>query len=450
MKNFFSKKVLGCIALAVVCVMLGTVIGSSQPTAQADEVVLTSPFTEAVAKVHDSVVGVNNYQIMNNNSYGNYGNYGDFGGFGYGFPFGYFGFGDGGYGGYGYGGNGNGNGRGSQGTAKEVQYASGSGVVIAENYVLTNHHVVEGASSLKVSVVGDQGGDPTLYEATVVADDADLDVAVLYVPGLNLAPVTLGDSDALQLGDWAICIGNPLGFTGTVTAGIISGLDREIEGDGTTTDKYGRTTNVVNKMIQTDAAINSGISGGGMFNTAGELVGIPTLKYSGSRYTNSAAIENVGMCIPINEAKAVIDEALKADVSGIQEKAPQTAGDDQLESGNDLKGKPRMGVTVTTLNGAASGGTLPNGAYVISVEEGTPADKAGVKAGDIIVEVEGQVISSVTEMMNLLSSKQEGDQVAVKVFRPATVEDAENGRISTDGEYVDLTVTLAIVDAVNQ
>ena len=144
--------------------------------------------------------------------------------------------------------------------------------MVAKNYVLTNYHVVDGASSLKISVLKDGDDEPTLYDATVAASDANKDVAVLYVPDLPLEPVELGDSDQLVVGDWAICIGNPGNgagsvMTGTVTAGIISALDREIESDSESVDRIGRKSTAVNTMIQTDTAINSGNSGGGMFNS---------------------------------------------------------------------------------------------------------------------------------------------------------------------------------------
>jgi len=423
MKKLMSKKLMGYIALALVCVLAGTAIGTLQPAASAETqtVVLTSPFTEAISKVRNSVVGVNNYQIVSNygNSYG-YGYNDPFGGL---FPWGYFGYGNGG-------GYGNGYGNTQPDTGREVKYGSGSGVVIAKEYVLTNFHVVDGASSLKISVDGDQDN---LYEAAVAASDSEKDVAVLYVPGLELEPVELGDSDQLTVGDWAICIGNPIGFTGTVTAGIVSALNREIPGDGTTTDKYGRTSKVVNTMIQTDAAINNGNSGGGMFNTAGQLVGIPTLKYSGTRYSNSASVESIGMCIPINEAKDVIDEALKADMSALKAEA-------ENKDTGDLKGKPRMGVSVRTVTG---NGVLPNGVLVVSVEENSPAANAGLQPNDIMVEVNGQVIKNVSEEMAIVSQLKEGDEVQVKVFR---MTDTNTG----DGEYIDLTVKLAMLDDVHQ
>ena len=423
MRKIMSKKVLGYIALALVCVFAGTMMGTTlKATADEQTVVLTSPFTEAVAKARDSVVGVNNYQIVNNN-YGGYN--------GYDFPWSYFGFGNGYGNNYGYN---------QPESSEEVKYGSGSGVVIAKEYVLTNYHVVDDAHSLKISIGDDE---KNLYDASVAAFDEDKDVAVLYVPGLPLDPVELGDSDALQIGDWVVNIGNAIGFTGTATAGIVSGINREIPGDGNSVDKYGRATKVVNKMIQTDAAINSGNSGGGMFNTAGQLVGIPTLKYCGTRYSSNAAIESIGMCIPVNEAKDVIEQALTGEKPEVAKDDSSTAN---TNSSGDLTGKPRMGVTVSTVPDTQ--GSLPRGVYVVEVQKDGPADAAGIQAGDIMVEINGQVITSVSEEVEILSKLREGDEVSVKVFRPATVRG--KGNVSTAGEYIDLTVKLAIVDGLAQ
>ena len=425
MRKILNHKTLGIIALALVCVFAGTVIGSGRPAANAEEkVVLTSPFTEAIAIARDSVVGVNNYQIVNNYGSG-YDNY---------FPWSYFGgFGNGYGNGYGYN---------QPESSEEVKYGSGSGVVIAKEYVLTNYHVVDSAHSLKISVDDDE---TNLYDATVAAYDADKDVAVLYVPGLPLDPVELGDSDELEIGDWVVNIGNPIGFTGTATAGIVSGINREIPGDGSTLDKYGRSTRIVNSMIQTDAAINSGNSGGGMFNTAGQLVGIPTLKYTGSRYSGNATVESIGMCIPINEAKDVIEKALSGQNEAAETAKDETKPEDAASTGG-LTGKPRMGIVVSNMRD--TNGQLPKGVYVSEVEAGSPAEKAGFKAGDIIVEVNGEIITTTEEEMAIVGQLKEGDEVAVKVFRPERV--TESGGISREGEYVDLTVTLAIIDNVAQ
>jgi len=447
MKKIFSKKVLGYIALAMVCVLAGTAIGLSRPADAAETVVLTSLFTEAIAKVRDSVVGVYNYQVVN--TYGN--------GYGYGNGSGsmnpwdifgdYFGYGYGNGNGYGNGrGNGNGNGNQQQ---QEVKYASGSGVVIAKDYVITNYHVVEGSSSLKISIGGD---DTNLYEATVAASDETKDVAVLHVPGLPLEPVEIGDSDTLMVGDWVVNIGNAIGFTGTVTAGIVSGLDREIASDSESVDRFGRKSTAINTMIQTDAAINSGNSGGGMFNTAGQLMGIPTLKYSGSRYTSGANIESIGMCIPINEAKDVIAQALngQTDFAGQSEQVGGEQPQDETEQVQKGRvGKPRLGVTVSSM--PSTSGMWPLGAYIVAVENGSPAEKAGLKPGDILVEMNGEVVTSNDDLMNGLDAFKEGDTVKVTVWRPAEVGNPENYEISRQGEYVEnIEVGLAMLDNVAQ
>ena len=452
MKKIFSKKVLGYIALALVCTLAGTALGMTRNAQAAETVVVTSPFTEAIAKVRDSVVGVYNYQLVNTYPNGSFGGYGNYGGYGlnpwdiFGDYFGY-GYGNGGNG-YGNGGNGNGYGNGGQ-QEKEVKYASGSGVVVAKEYVLTNYHVIDGSSSLKISIGGD---DSNLYEASVAASDADKDLAVLYVPGLPLEPVEIGDSDQLVVGDWAINIGNAIGFTGTVTAGIISALDREIESDtATQKDRYGRKSAVVNTMIQTDAAINSGNSGGGMFNTAGQLVGIPTLKYSGTRYSSGASVESIGMCIPINDAKDLISEALNdgnTAAEPVKEDA-EPAAESALQQNDNW---PKMGVTVPRGNQQiSSNGVWPNGAYIISVEAGGPAEEAGIKPGDILVEFDGKVIANSNELIENIKLHKDGDVVTVKVWRPDTVEDAENGRISYAGDYVEnIQVTLKVMGNIDQ
>ena len=241
MKNTTTKKTLYgslAIALALMLVTVGafaflnTSHEASAETAKVSEnaTVVSSPFTDAVAKVKDSVVGVNNYTTMSRNSY-------------YGYNFG---FGDG------FGGNGSDNGNGdnngsnngssdnSSSNDRSVLQSSGSGVVVADGYVLTNYHVVEGATSLEVT-----SGDKT-YAATVAGYDDSLDLAVLKVDKLDIAPVTVGDSDKLNVGDWAICIGNPLSFTGTTTVGVISALNREVTSENY--DQFGLREDVVNYM----------------------------------------------------------------------------------------------------------------------------------------------------------------------------------------------------------
>ena len=421
-KNFF--RTLSLVLTLALVISLGTSLLQQDSTAGAESVtlsqnatVVTSPFTEAVQKVHGSVVGVNNYTMSSG-----YGNYGDFG-FPFGFGFGY---------GYGYGG-----GR-EEREPEEVLSGSGSGVVVAQGYVLTNYHVVEDATRLEII-----SGEET-YECTLAGSDESLDLAVLKVNGsFPIEPVVLGDSDVLNVGDWAICIGNPLSFTGTTTVGVISALNREIT--NSTTDVYGRRTDSVNLMIQTDAAINAGNSGGGMFNVAGELIGVPSMKYTGS-YMSATSVEGIGMAIPINVAKPLIEDVLAGKTTDAQ---ANNAGNTSLTTAE----KPRIGVTVANLNtnlAAVVNGVLPNGAYITEVEAGSPAEKAGLIAGDIVVEVDGTIIKSTTEMINILQNKQAGDTAAMKVYRVEGLNDMESFEEIPDGEYIDVIVELAILDSVAQ
>lgn len=443
MKKILNKRTLGYMALALVCVMLGSGMTLLKPHAEAENVVVvTSPFTAAVDMVRDSVVGVSNYQMVRVGGNGN----GYYGGFD---PFSFFGFGNYGFGNYGYGNYG----QQEAPKSEEVEYSTGSGVVVAPGYVMTNYHVVSDASALKITVAADAEEEAKIYDAVLVAKDENLDVAVLYVDGLDLPAVELGDSDTLRVGDWAICIGNPLNkkFAGTVTAGIVSGLDREIT-KNTTTDKYGRKTTVTNSMIQVDAAINSGNSGGGMFNTQGQLMGIPTMKYSGSAYGTTASIESIGMCIPINAAKPVIEEAL-ANKDKVMETVKEEKKEEETAEKTDiLHGKPRMGVTVTGLNSnstAIRNGVLPMGIYVKEVQENSPAAYAGMQHGDIIVDLDDTVVTSVSQMQQIIENHAEGDVVKVKVYRVEGGLELDATTIG-DGEYVDLELTLAVVDDVIQ
>ena len=431
MKN--NKKFIGYAALVMAMMLMMTVSLTAQPRSAGAEMVtvsenatiVTSPFTAAVQKVHGSVVGVNNYTTYSSRQNDYYSN--PF--FGFGFPFS---FGDS----YGYGSPyGGGSPYQEEEEPRPVLQGTGSGVVVAKGYVLTNYHVIEDATSLEVTI------EEQKYPAQLMGTDEAKDLAVLFVDGLPLEPVVLGDSDVLQIGDWAICIGNPLGFSGTTTVGVISALNREISGNST--DAYGkRTTNV---MIQTDAAINSGNSGGGMFNVAGELIVIPSLKYSSSGMSSSgASIEGIGMAIPVNVAKTLINDVL-AGKGNVQ----STPGNQSLTS----SAKPRLGVTVTNMNSshyAVANGLLPKGAYIVTVEEGSPAEKAGIQVADIVVEIEGEVISDTTQMTSNLQKRNVGDVVNVKVYRVPGGLDKVDGNDIPEGEYIDLKVELAILDEVAQ
>lgn len=415
MKLNWRKHGIGYLAIALVITMVGFAAfnsfgakAESGTTDTANTVVVTSPFTEAIKEVKSSVVGVSNYQMVRYSTGGSWS-------WGFGYDRG-------------------------ESTTQEVEAATGSGVVIAEDTVLTNFHVVEDASSLKVTTGDDE------FDATLLAYDENLDVAILKADGLNLPAVTLGDSDTLQVGDWAICIGNPLGeqLAGTTTVGIVSALNREVS--STTTDKYGLRGTVTNTMIQVDAAINSGNSGGGMFSVNGELMGIPTLKYTGSAFSGNT-VEGIGMCIPINAAKPLIEDVLSGKVTG-----NATAGANTNASGNTdlLNGKPRMGITITGINTSSSAvrnGQLPNGVYVTEVEEGSPAAEAGMQAADIIVDADNTVITSTSQLQEIIAEKNAGDTVEIKVYRVPGLADLTDADEIPEGEYITMTVTLEVVDS---
>lgn len=421
-----SSLYLGILAVILAMVMIGaTVISagaatSAIPEDEIDKIVntttdasqVTSPFIEVVNQVRDSVVGVRNYATSTS-----------YYGYGYGFGFG-------------------------QPETRETLRGTGSGVTITNyGHVLTNYHVVEGASRVTVTTSASEEE----LEATVVGYDADLDIAVLLVDGLDLPAVPLGDSDQLQVGEWAIVIGNPVGenLARSVTIGAVSALDREVT--DRTTDRYGRLTTVTNSMIQTDAAINGGNSGGGMFNILGQLQGIPARYYAGSGYSSND-VDNIGLCIPINVAKPLISEVLR-DYTGSQQSAANNGKqDDKAEKPVDspLYGKPRLGVTYSFISGLSQYG-LPTGALINKVDDLSPAQEGGIQVGDIIVEIDGTILSAQNSLTNKLAEYKEGDTISVKVYRDeALASQMDKDQVDTtnlgNGSYVDLTVTLRVVD----
>ena len=313
--------------------------------------------------------------------------------------------------------------------------ASGSGFILtSDGYVVTNNHVVEGATSVTVKLYN---GDE--YDAEIVGTDEMNDVALLKIDATGLQTVTIGDSDQIEVGEEVIAIGNPLGeLTFTMTAGVVSALDREINTDGKPIN-----------MLQTDVAINSGNSGGGMFNVLGQLMGIPSLKYTSS-YMSQASIDNIGMCIPINVAKPLIREALeKYDGESVSKYLEDKAKEADINTtGDDVDSKPRLGVSVQTLdstNNAVARQILPKGCLVTKVEDNSAAAAAGIQAGDIIVDVDGTVITSSEGLQEIIFSHAEGDTVQVKVYRAENVLDAKYISDIGDGEYIDMSVTLKVV-----
>jgi len=260
-----------------------------------------------------------------------------------------------------------------------VTEGAGSGVILTtDGYIVTNYHVIEGASSITVTLT-----DDSTYTATVVGSDETSDIAVLKIEATGLTPAVLGDSDELSVGQTAIVIGNPLGeLGGTVTDGIISALDREITIDDETMN-----------LLQIDAAVNPGNSGGGLFNTKGELVGIVNAKSSGTD------VEGLGFAIPINNVKTIIDN---------------------LISYGYVTGQTKMGVTLIDIEDAQTANTYQvsdYGVYVVGVESGSNADNAGVQEGDRIISVNGTDITSSSQVKSLIKGLSVGDQVTVVVQR---------------------------------
>ena len=262
-----------------------------------------------------------------------------------------------------------------------VGSSTGSGFILSsDGYVVTNAHVVDGASAIKVST---HAGDE--LEAKVVGTDTTNDVAVLKVEAEGLPAVVLGSSDDLIVGDQVVAIGNPLGeLTSTMTVGYVSAKDRDVTTDGKTIN-----------MIQTDAAINSGNSGGPLFNMKGEVVGITTAKYSGSS-ASGASIESIGFAIPIDDVSGMVQDLVDYGyVTGAY-----------------------LGVMVTDVpEDLAQYYKMPMGARVEEVTPGYCAEEAGVKAGDIIVALGGYEVDSVTDLTRALRKFKSGDTTEIVVFR---------------------------------
>lgn len=268
---------------------------------------------------------------------------------------------------------------GGSGTSTAV--STGSGFVLSDaGYIVTNYHVIEGNGKLKVTLYN--GSE---YEAQLIGGDEDLDIALLKIEAEGLYPVTVGSSDTLLIGDQVVAIGNPLGeLTSTQTVGYISGKDREVSTDGT-----------VMTMLQTDAAINSGNSGGPLFNMYGQVVGITTAKYSGTS-NSGASIEGIGFAIPISDVIERFDE--------IKELGYVSSA--------------YLGVMVKDMDSAtASMYQLPLGAYIESVTEGSCAEKGGMQAADILIELDGSKVESVNDLSLVLRKKKPGDTVTAVVYR---------------------------------
>ena len=264
----------------------------------------------------------------------------------------------------------------------QVESGAGSGVIISsDGYILTCAHVVDGASTITVTI-GDKD-----YTATLVGEDTTSDIAVIKIDADGLTPATVGNSDSLKVGQSVMAVGNPLGeLGGTVTGGMISALNRSVTIQGSSS---------VNTMslIQMDASVSPGNSGGGLFNMNGELVGIVNAKSS------SSDAEGLGFAIPINDAIKVAQEL--------------------LENGY-VTGRPYLGITylaVTDAQTASQLGVNAYGVYVVEVVKGGPAEKAGLQAGDRIVSVDGTEIASKDDLGTLMQKHAAGDTLSITIAR---------------------------------
>ena len=269
--------------------------------------------------------------------------------------------------------------------------SEGSGIIYSsDGYIITNYHVIEDAVNSSSAAVTITLSDESEYQAEIVGTDDVTDLALLKIePEEELTPATFADSSNIQVGELAVAIGNPLGqeFAGSVTVGYISALNRDITTDG-------RTYNV----IQTDAAINPGNSGGALVNSKGEVIGINTVKISDD------SVEGLGFAIPSNDALKIIEE-LKV-------------------TGKIIR--PYVGIYGIDLDEiTAQRNRLVEGIYVYQVQEGSPAQEAGIQNGDIIVEFDGQEVKTTQELNNIKNQKEIGDSVHVKVYRAGEYKEGD-------------------------
>ena len=259
--------------------------------------------------------------------------------------------------------------------------ASGSGFVLSQDgYILTNYHVIEDSDSITVSMY-----DGTEYAAQLIGYDQSNDIAVLKVDAQGLQCVVLGDSDNMNVGDSVLAIGNPLGeLTFSLTSGTVSALNRDVTmSDGNTMT-----------LIQTDCAINSGNSGGALFNLYGEVVGITNAKYSGSS-GGGATIDNIGFAIPVNDVMDIVKSI--------------------IEKG--YISRPYIGVSVSDVSAESQSYGLPMGAAVRAVTQDGPAQQAGLQEGDIITHIDGSAVSGSSQLVKIIEDCQAGQQLTLTVYR---------------------------------
>ena len=280
-------------------------------------------------------------------------------------------------------------GQGKGGSTTSEATASGSGIIISEDgYIVTNNHVVDSSSastyydiseatSVKVSLYGED----TQYDAKIIGKDSQTDLAVLKIEKTGLTPAEFADSDTVKVGEFAMAVGNPLDLGTSITCGVVSALNRKVQ------DSEGTTTYT---CIQTDAAINSGNSGGALVNSQGQVIGINTLKVA------STGVEGIGFAIPINSTTDIID---------------------QLKTNQKVK-RPYIGISGRDLDEeTAKRYNLVTGVYVVSVDEYSAAEKAGLKIGDVIIGIDDKEISTMSELNEIKNTHSIGDTVKLKINR---------------------------------
>lgn len=268
---------------------------------------------------------------------------------------------------------------------------AGSGIIVGKSdtelLIVTNNHVVEGASELTVQFINDVSVDATIKGTSERKDIAVISIKLTDIDTDTLNTIkiaTIGNSDELKVGNGVIAIGNALGYGQSVTIGVVSALDREV-----TIDDY------TNKMIQIDAAINGGNSGGALLNSKGEVVGINSAKYSSSGSSGEARVEGMGFAIPISDVNELITD---------------------LINGEEISEGATLGIEgYMTNQGYGISYNVPTGFYIAGITSGSAADKAGLEIGNIITEIEGEKVESVSDIQNVLYDKKSGDEVTLKI-----------------------------------
>lgn len=286
---------------------------------------------------------------------------------------------------------------------------AGSGVIVSENdneiFILTNYHVVEDSTELSVKFIDDKS-----YDATVKGVSERKDIAIVSINKKILSEetlksirvATLGDSNELKVGNGIIAIGNALGYGQSVTTGVVSALNREV-----TTDKY------TLDMIQIDAAINGGNSGGALLNSKGEVIGINSVKYSSSASSTSSSIEGMGFAIPISDVKDIINKLIK----GENDASTVTLG---------IEG-------YMTDSSSMSNYRLPTGLYISRIISGGSASKSELEIGNIITEIDNKEVTSIDVIKKVLNKKEQGDEVLLKV------------KYASGNEYKEKEITIKLI-----